>query len=43
MKDNQTDLLKVYDAFQFRKDANSVELHADLDGADVNKLLAAHF
>lgn len=38
-KDSETDMLRVYDAFQIKRNENIVEVNATLQGADVNKLL----
>jgi hypothetical protein len=39
-KDNETDLLKLYDAIQVDQDGNLVRVHADLSGDAADKLLA---
>ena len=38
-KDNQTDLLKIYDAFQVKKDGSTVNVRADLAAAETERVL----
>jgi hypothetical protein len=41
-KDNETSLLKVYDAVQIQRQENAVHVHAELTGEQVDELVR-HF